>query len=105
MGILQLGGGGKAGVGRLPVFGWRLVWQGWAAGQSGEGGPAAWRLIYSAMGFWRMAFSLLGAVMVSIGKGGWAAGQSGEGGPAALRRLVYSAIGFGALAFSFCSVR
>ena len=45
-------------------------------------------------GFCALAFSGLGAVVVSSAKGGWAADQSGEGGPAAWR-LLYSAMGFG----------
>ena len=57
------------------------------------GGPAALRLLYSAMGFG------VGILRAWCGDGvnrqrGWAAGQSGEGGPAALR-LLYSAMGFG----------
>ena len=58
----------KQGLTACPVE-WRWVWKGWQPARSGEGGPAAWRLIYSANGIWRMAFSGLGAVVVSIGKG------------------------------------
>ena len=39
--------------------------RGWAAGQSGEGGPAALRLVYSAMGLGVWHSPLLGAVMIS----------------------------------------